>query len=104
MLFGSIAFVPISSYATTFSLEFGASGNDEGEFDKLSNVVFDTSNDLMYVADTDNNRIQIFDLDGSCSGSDELANDICFIEEFGTSGNDEGEFDAPSGLALNTSD
>ena len=58
----------------------------------------------MYVADTDNNRIQIIDLDGSCSSSEELADDVCFVDEFGTSGNDEGEFDAPMGLALNTND
>ena len=57
---------------------------------------------LLYVADTDNNRIQIIDLDGSCSSSEELANDVCFVDEFGTSGNDEGEFRAPNGLALDT--
>jgi len=82
--------------------EFGGSGNGEGEFDSPSGLALDTSTDYLYVADTKNNRIQIFDVDGNCSGSDEVADDVCFVDEFGGSGNGEGEFDLPSGLALNT--
>ena len=83
--------------------EFGSSGNDMGEFDLPSGLALNTSTDYLYIADTNNNRIQIIDVDGNCSSSDDeyLANDICFVEEFGESGNGEGEFDLPSGLALN---
>jgi sugar lactone lactonase YvrE len=79
--------------------EFGSGGTGEGEFDSPSALVLDTANDLLYIADTGNDRIQIIDVDGRC-GSDELANDVCFVDEFGGTGNDEGEFDSPSGLAF----
>jgi DNA-binding beta-propeller fold protein YncE len=79
--------------------EFGGSGNGEGEFDEPTALALDTSNDLLYIADTGNNRIQIIDVDGNC-GNDELADDVCFVDEFGESGNGEGDFDFPSGLAL----
>jgi len=82
--------------------EFGTKGNDEGEFDSPSGIALDTTTNYLYVADTKNNRIQIFDVDGNCSGSDEVANDVCFVDEFGESGNGRGEFDLPSGLALHT--
>jgi sugar lactone lactonase YvrE len=84
--------------------EFGGSGNGEGKFDLPSGLALDTGADYLYIADTDNNRIQIIDVDGSCnSGDDEyLTNDICFVDEFGGSGNGEGKFDLPSGLALHT--
>jgi DNA-binding beta-propeller fold protein YncE len=81
--------------------EFGGSGNGEGEFRTPTALVLDTGSNLLYVADSDNDRIQIIDVDGNC-GSDELANDVCFVDEFGGSGNGEGEFDLPSGLALDT--
>jgi DNA-binding beta-propeller fold protein YncE len=81
--------------------EFGSSGNGEGEFDGPSGLTLDMTTDLLYIADTGNNRIQIIDVDGNC-GIDELANDVCFVDEFGGSGNGEGEFDLPSGLALHT--
>ena len=32
-------------------------------------LTLDVSNDILYVADTDNERIQIIDVDGNCSGS-----------------------------------
>ena len=87
-----------------FEDEFGGNGDDEGEFKSPSGLTLDVSNDLLYVADTDNERIQIIDVDGNCSGSDELANDVCFEDEFGKVGNDDGQFDMPLALALNTGD
>jgi DNA-binding beta-propeller fold protein YncE len=81
--------------------EFGGSGNGDGEFDSPTALVLDTSQDLLYIADSGNDRIQIIDVDGNC-GNDELANDVCFVDEFGGSGNGDGEFDLPSGLVLNT--
>jgi len=82
--------------------EFGERGDGEGEFDSPTALVLDTGNDLLYIIDSGNDRIQIIDVDGNCSGSDELADDVCFVDEFGGSGNGEGEFDSPSGLALDT--
>jgi DNA-binding beta-propeller fold protein YncE len=83
--------------------EFGAKGTGDGEFDTPTALVLDTENDLLYVADSGNDRIQIIDVNGNCSASAELADDVCFVDEFGTNGNGDGEFSLPSGLALNTS-
>jgi DNA-binding beta-propeller fold protein YncE len=58
--------------------------------------------DLLYITDTDNGKIQIVDVDGNCSGSNELADDVCFVDEFGQVGNEEGEFDSPSALTIDT--
>jgi len=67
-------------------------------------LTLDVSNDMLYVADTDNERIQIIDVDGNCSRSDELADDVCFEDEFGERGDDDGEFDMLSALVFNSSD
>jgi DNA-binding beta-propeller fold protein YncE len=87
-----------------FEDEFGDTGDEEGEFKTPSGLTLDVSNDLLYVADTDNERIQIIDVDGNCSGSDELTDDVCFEDEFGKVGNDDGQFDVPSALVLDTGD
>jgi titin len=84
--------------------EFGGSGDDDGEFNNPSGLTLDVSNDMLYVADTDNERIQIIDVDGNCSGSNELADDVCFEDEFGERGDDDGEFDMLSALVFNSSD
>jgi len=102
LFFGSFASSQMVYAEPSFSLEFGSSGDDDGEFDQPSGLALDTDSDFLYVADTDNYRIQIIDVDGSCSGNDELADDVCFIDEFGKFGDDDGEFDQPSGLALDT--
>ena len=82
---------------------FGSSGNDEGEFDEPSGLAFDEDGDLLYVADTENNRVQVFEIvsGNTCpSGTDEIVNGVCFVEEFGSSGSTDGKFNAPSGLAF----
>ncbi|HUU49295.1 MAG TPA: fibronectin type III domain-containing protein, partial [Nitrosopumilaceae archaeon] len=87
--------------------EFGGKGTDNGKFNLPTAVVFDTDSNLLYVADSGNDRIQIIDVEGNCSGTTKLADngndDVCFVDKFGTSGNGDGEFDLPSGLALDTS-
>jgi len=102
LFFGSFASSQIVYAEPSFSLEFGSFGTDEGEFKSPSGLALDAGSDLLYVADTENDRIQIIDVDGSCSGSDELANDVCFVDEFGDSGDGEGEFDSPTALVLDT--
>ncbi|BDQ31704.1 fibronectin type III domain-containing protein [Nitrosopumilus zosterae] len=86
-----------------FVEEFGSSGDDNGEFDDPSGLAFDSTNNLLYVADTDNNRIQIFEIiDGTTcpSGTEEIVDGVCFVEEFGTLGTGNGNFDAPLGITL----
>ena len=45
-----------------FVKEFGSAGNDDDEFDDPAGLAFDSTNNLLYVADTDNDRIQVFEI------------------------------------------
>ncbi len=88
-----------------FIKEFGSNGDDEGEFDDPIGLAFDSTSDLLYVADSDNNRIQIFEIvdDTTCpSGTEEIVDGVCFVKEFGTWGATDGKFDTPMGIALDT--
>ena len=90
----------------SFSFKFGSAGSDDGEFRNPTSIIIDDSKDILYVADTDNDRIQIFELvdSNNCpQGTNEIVNGICFVEEFGSTGSDDGEFNSPTGLALDTS-
>ena len=89
-----------------FQFSFGDTGSDDDEFRNPSSMVIDESNDMLYVADTENDRIQVFEIisGSTCpSGTDEIIDGVCFVEEFGSSGSGDGRFNAPSGLALDIS-
>ena len=47
----------------TFLRKFGEQGNNDGEFDCPTDVCI--LHDFVYVADSGNNRVQVFDLDGN---------------------------------------
>ncbi|AFS81213.1 fibronectin type III domain-containing protein [Candidatus Nitrosopumilus koreensis AR1] len=86
--------------------EFGSSGDDAGEFDNPYDLAFDSSNNLLYVADSENNRIQIFEIvDGTTcpSNTEEIIDGVCFVEEFGSLGTTDGKFDTPKGIAFDSS-
>ena len=88
-----------------FVEKFGSLGNDEGKFDNPAGLAYDSTKDLLYVADSDNNRIQIFEIvDGNTCprGTEEIVNGVCFVERFGSSGTGNGKFDTPLGIALDT--
>ena len=89
--------------ALTFSDEFGANGSDDGEFNKPTDLAIN-NNEQLYVVDSLNNRIQMFELtsgDNCSSGNIEVVNDqVCFDEEFGISGSTTGRFDIPTDLAI----
>ena len=85
---------------------FGSSGDDDGRFDEPAGLAFDEDDKLLYVADTENNRIQVFEIvsGNTCpSGTNEIIDGVCFVEEYGSSGTGNGDFNSPSGLALDTS-
>jgi DNA-binding beta-propeller fold protein YncE len=69
--------------------KFGASGSKEGLLKNPHGFAFDESGSF-WIADTDNDRIQKFNPDGS------------FAQAVGTGGSREGEFDSPSGIAVST--
>ena len=47
-------------------LMFGTNGSDDGQFDRPRGIAVDSSGDI-YVADTENHRIQKFDSNGRCT-------------------------------------
>ena len=68
---------------------WGEEGSAMGEFELPYGLAFDSSG-RVFVADRQNDRIQIFDPDGG------------FIDSIGQQGTGNGEFDTPSGLALDS--
>ena len=71
----------------TYLDEFGRYGDDDGEFNSPEDVFVDAFG-LVWVADTGNHRIQIFDADGEYQG------------EFGTYYDVTGTFHSPSSIAV----
>ena len=109
LIFGLLFMISVTSlqiaYAEPeFSFEFGSFGSGEGKFKSPSGLTLDRGSDLLYIADTDNNKIQIIDVDGNCSGSDELADDVCFVDEFGELGDGDEEFKNLSALVFHSTD
>ncbi|MFQ5946834.1 MAG: 6-bladed beta-propeller, partial [Anaerolineae bacterium] len=71
----------------TSLLTWGELGQSEGEFNQPRDLDFDTEGNL-YIADSLNHRIQVFDPDGG------------FIREWGGAGSGPGEFTEPWGVAV----
>ncbi len=97
--------------AQSFLFTFGTSGSGEGEFSGPGDVAVDGSGNI-YIADTDNNRIQKFDSDGDfilmwgfgvIDGSNEFQ--ICTNScQEGTAGTGDGQFQEPFGIAVDSFD
>lgn len=77
-------------YAQTFELvdQFGSFGSSLGDLDTPSEVAVNSTH--IFVADTGNNRIQIFDLSGNVAG------------QFGSYGSGLSQFVFPLGIAVNS--
>ena len=78
-----------SSYVLTS--QWGSLGSGEGQFYSPTGIARDSSGDI-YIADSNNHRIQKFSPDGA------------FILEWGSQGTAEGQFESLWGLATDTSD
>ena len=86
---------------------FGSGGSNNGQFNNPSGLEIDETNDLLYVSDTGNHRIQVFKLVDSTtcpSGMTESVDGVCFVETFGSEGTTNGKFKSPMGLALDERD
>jgi outer membrane protein assembly factor BamB len=65
---------------------FGKYGSGESEFDFLCGIII--YNELIYVSDCFNHRVQVFDVN------------LNFKFQFGSRGYDDGQFDCPHGLTI----
>jgi len=74
----------------TSGCQAGISGNGDGQFNNPNGVAVDSGD--VYVADSDNHRIQKFDSSGT------------FLTKWGISGNGDGEFSIPRGVAVDSGD
>jgi DNA-binding beta-propeller fold protein YncE len=68
---------------------WGAHGTGDGEFSSQSGIALDASGKV-YVADTANNRIQVFTNDGD------------YLAQWGSGGTGNGEFDTPQGVVIDS--
>jgi DNA-binding beta-propeller fold protein YncE len=46
-----------------FIAAFGSKGSGVGQFSNLHGIAFDDETDMLYVADTGNNRVQVFKIE-----------------------------------------
>ena len=82
---------------------FGSEGTDDAKFKDPTGLAYDEDEDLLYVSDSGNDRIQSFKMSGSeaCSrGTTKVVDGVCFVEKFGSKGSGDGEFDNPLGIAF----
>jgi tripartite motif-containing protein 71 len=83
-------FQPSNSDRThLFSLKWGASGTGDGLFNNPDGVAVDPANGEVFVADTANQRIQVFDSSG------------IFQRKWGAFGTGAGQFNQPAAIAVN---
>ncbi len=71
-----------------FKFKIGSSGNKDGEFSLPTAIALSNNESLLYVVDTNNSRIQIFDKRGN------------FLKKFGRAGSKSGEFNHPEGISV----
>lgn len=77
--------------AGSFLRGWGSDGAGDGQFTRPRGIAVDRANATVYVADTNNNRVETFKLDGT------------FLTKFGGPGSGDGQFNLPYGITLDAS-
>jgi DNA-binding beta-propeller fold protein YncE len=67
----------------TFVRKWGSRGTGDGQFQRVHDLAFDTSEKRLYVSDRDGNRIQVFD------------KNTTFLFKWGSKGTGDGQFTVP---------
>ncbi len=70
-----------------FVAQWGRQGSGDGQFNALEAIAIDSQGNV-YVADTENHRIQKFDMNGK------------FLTKWGSKGVNNGQFESPGGIAV----
>jgi DNA-binding beta-propeller fold protein YncE len=78
-----------SSNSQVFDFQWGAAGGGNGQFNQPIGIAIDSLGNV-FVADSGNNRIQKFDLNGN------------YITAWGTYGNGNSQFEAPQGIGIDS--
>lgn len=76
---------------------FGRYGRQAGEFIRPTGIAISAGRGMLYVSDTDNDRVEVFRLG---TGSDGQVRSATFAKAIGRRGGQPGEFAQPAGLAL----
>lgn len=77
--------------AISFALKWGSYGTGNGQFGAPYGMAVDDYDGRLFVAEFDNDRVQVFDADGG------------YLGQFGASGTGNGQFFGPMGVAVNQS-
>jgi len=86
-----------------YSNKWGSLGSGNGQFNAPRGITISPSR-FMYVADTGNNRIQMFKLASPCPGSiTQIIPGVCFVKAWGIFGSGNGQFNGPVDVALDSS-
>jgi hypothetical protein len=84
----------------TTAIVWGSQGTGKGQFDYPQGIAVPAPGHV-YVADSHNNRIQYFQLLNNCpQGTSTVTAGVCFVKEWGSSGNADGQFDRPADVAV----
>jgi DNA-binding beta-propeller fold protein YncE len=78
-------------------LAFGRYGRQAGDLIRPTGIAVDARRGLVYVSDTDNDRIEAFRLEREAAG---VVRSVSFAKAVGRNGSQPGEFKQPAGLAL----
>jgi sugar lactone lactonase YvrE len=100
---GTTAIVP----GVCFVIEWGVQGQSDGEFHNPYGVAVDSSGNV-FVADSGNNRIQVFRVANPCpSGTTQVSLGVCFVKKWGSAfshyGTGPGQFQNPYDVAVDSS-
>jgi len=98
---------PIVPGGVCFITKWGVQGQSDGEFHNPYGVAVDSSGNV-FVADSGNNRIQMFRLSTPCPiGTTQVSPGVCFVKKWGSSfssyGTGPGQFQNPYDVAVNSS-
>jgi DNA-binding beta-propeller fold protein YncE len=76
--------------APTSAFSFGSVGTGNGQFQLPTGLAMDKNGTTLYVADTENNRVQKFNSKGE------------YLSQFGAKGSGNGQFSGPRGVAIDS--